>query len=62
MITDEGAASRCPRCGSDDTRPYTTKPPRKHPGSRIECDADCTVPGLFCRACRTVSRETLKET
>jgi hypothetical protein len=62
LDTVTGPEPSCLRCGSDDTRPYTTKPPRRHPRSRVECDAACLVAGRFCRACRTVSRETLKET
>lgn len=52
----------CTHCGSNDVTPYETKPPRKHPGSRIECDDDCVVASRLCRACRMVSRETVKET
>lgn len=46
---------RCPHCGSADTRPYTFKPPRKHPPGQIACDAECAKTGLFCRNCRIVT-------
>lgn len=48
----EPGAGPCPHCGSADTRPITTKPPRTHPGRTIACDADCSQPARLCLSCR----------
>lgn len=40
---------RCSKCGSEDLKPYETKPPSKHNGP---CTPECTVRGFLCLRCR----------
>lgn len=39
----------CRNCGSDQTKPYETKPPEKHNGP---CTDACLVRGYLCLNCR----------